>query len=103
MRLPAGPTIATAMVHLFFAASASAGAAAFLASSRLMAGPYGFGICANAPPSKQNTTIKPTRTFTIFFGAIFTPPAIQRATAFASQRTLDHLEIPCVVRFSFAL
>src|SRR5690242_21420582 len=36
------------MFQWFFSASAIAGAAAFLAFSRLIGAPYGFGICANA-------------------------------------------------------
>src|SRR5258706_151227 len=39
---------ANAIFQLFLRASASAAAASFLAFSRLMGAPYGFGICASA-------------------------------------------------------
>src|SRR5260370_37580863 len=57
MRFPAGSTIATATFQLFFAASASAGAAAFLACSRLMGEPDGLGICATALASEQSANV----------------------------------------------
>src|SRR6266403_220243 len=100
MRLPAGPTIATAIAQLFFAASANAGAAAFLAFSRLMGNPYGFGICPTALPSAPSTTNKTTNIFTKLFRNMFSPPQIQLVTAFASQRALEHLE---TFRQSFSL
>src|SRR2546421_7560534 len=91
MSVPAGPTIATATLQLFFAASASAGAAAFLAFSRLMAGPYGFGICATALASAPSANITAATNLTTTFCDMLSPP-IQRVIA--SHRTRDHFEIP---------
>src|SRR5579885_717146 len=54
MRVPLGSTIATATVQLFFAASARAGAATFLATSSVTGSPYGFGICAKTVRDRQN-------------------------------------------------
>src|SRR5437660_10545807 len=73
MSAPPGPTIATATLQLFFAASASAGAAAFLAFSRLMAVPYGFGICANALANAPSANITPITNLTITFCDILSP------------------------------
>src|SRR5215470_1432452 len=44
------------MFQWFFSASASAGAAAFLAFSRLIGAPYGLGICASALASAPITS-----------------------------------------------
>src|SRR5437016_5658640 len=92
MSVPAGPTIATATLQLFFAASASAGAAAFLAFSRLMAVPYGFGICATALASAPNATITAATNLTLTFCDMFSPPQVQATTAFAKQRNLARCE-----------
>src|SRR5436190_23007554 len=92
MSVPAGPTIATATLQLFFAASASAGAAAFLAFSSLMAVPYGFGICAYALANAPSTNITPITHLTITFCDMLSPPSIQRMTVLHQHR--DHFEIP---------
>src|SRR6185436_16786094 len=65
-RSPAGSTIATAMVHWFFFASATAAAATVFAWSAVMVGPYMFGCpCAavrtgmSAPAARSaQTTIE---------------------------------------------
>src|SRR5438094_8956827 len=73
MSVPPGPTIATATLQLFFAASASAGAAAFLAFSRLMAVPYGFGICATALATTPSANIIASTYLTITFCDMLSP------------------------------
>jgi len=61
-------------------------------SPRLMAGPYGFGICATALPSAPNATSNRTRIFNMLFRDMFSPPRIRSATAVTPQRTLNDLE-----------
>src|SRR6266436_719815 len=93
MRFPAGSTIATATFQLFFAASASAGAAAFLAFSRLIGEPYGLGICATALASEQSANVITIMDLTANLCDMLVPPRIiGTLTAIASQRTLDQTE-----------
>src|SRR5713226_3012013 len=58
--------MATAIVQLFFLASAIAAAATFFAVSRLIDTPYGFGICARvleAPSTSATQSKDLTRNF----------------------------------------
>src|SRR5713226_393960 len=85
--------MATTMVQLFLRASASAGAAAFLAFSRLIFGPYGLDIICAPALTAHRTNIREKSSF-IISGDIAAPPRV-----FArAMRTLRRAARSCQAR-----